>query len=123
MDPESPMSNLPQCLIHVDRRGSAIVLSCAGAIDMLTAPELEQAIDDALLQTPTALIIDLTLVDFFSSRGMSVLIATQDRCSSDVRFAVVADGPITLRPMTLMGLNDILSLNPTLADALIDVQV
>ncbi|CAN5886923.1 hypothetical protein BH10ACT9_BH10ACT9_28370 [soil metagenome] len=90
---------------------------------MLTAPELERAIDDALLQTPAAMIIDLTLVDFFSSRGMSVLIATHDRCSADIRFAVVADGPITLRPMTLMGLNDVLSLHPTLEDALIDMQV
>jgi anti-sigma B factor antagonist len=116
------MVNLPECLINDEWRGSAVVLSCAGVIDMLTAPELEQRIDDALAQNPTALIVDLTLVDFFASRGMGVLIATKDRCAPAVGFAVVAEGPVTHRPMALMGLTDVLDVHTSLGDALTALQ-
>jgi anti-sigma B factor antagonist len=117
------MAKLPECLIHDEWRGKAVIISIAGVIDMLTAPELEQRIDAAMAEGPTAMIVDLTLVDFFSSRGMGVLIATHDRCSPTIRFAVVAEGPVTHRPLTLMGLTEILNVHPGLDDALADLQV
>ncbi|CAN5116858.1 STAS domain-containing protein [soil metagenome] len=118
------MGNLPQCLIHDEWRGRRVVISCAGIVDMLTAPELEQRIAKALALDPTAMVVDLTLIDFFASRGMGVLVDTHDQCSAaGVRFAVVADGPVTHRPLTLMGLTDILNVHLTLDSALTNLQV
>ena len=95
------------------------VLSVSDAVDMLTAPQLSRAICDVLEHSASALIIDLTEVDFLASVGVSVLVATQGAADAmAVRFAVVADGAATSRPIRLLGLDTILALYPTLDDAL-----
>jgi anti-sigma B factor antagonist len=47
-----------------------------------------------------------------------VLIAAQDELAPSVRFAVVADGPATSRPLKLVGVTDVVDLYPTLDEAL-----
>ncbi len=96
-----------------------VVLSVNGAVDMLTAPQLSRAICDVLENSATALIIDLTGVTFLASVGMSVLVATQGAADAmAVRFAVVAEGAATSRPIRLLGIDTILALYPTLDEAL-----
>ena len=46
-----------------------------------------------------------------------VLVAAREQAASDIRFGVVASGPATSRPLTLIGLADIIGLYPTLAEA------
>lgn len=114
------MPNSSECLIDLHWQGSTATLRCTGVVDMLTAPYLEQRINDALDQDPPALIIDLTLVDFISSRGLWVLLDGYKQCSPTTGFAVVADGPATLRPMKLMGLTDVFCVRTSLKDVLDD---
>jgi hypothetical protein len=57
-------------------------------------------------------------VDFLASIGMGLLIATQDRLAPGMGFAVVADGPGTSRPLTLIGAADQINMHPTLEAAL-----
>lgn len=95
-----------------------VVVSVSGVVDMLTAPQVEAAIDAALAQKPTALVVDFTDVDFLASAGMGVLVATHDRAGTDTRFSVVADGPATSRPLKLVGIADIVALYATLDEAL-----
>lgn len=121
MKAESSMSDTPQLLVDAQWKTSTVALRCAGVVDMLTEPDLRQQIDNALDRSPSAVIVDLTLVDFISSRGLRVLLDTHKRCSPDVDFAVVADGHATLRPMRLTGLTDILSVRSRVDDALADV--
>lgn len=95
-----------------------VVLSVNGPVDMLTAPQLSRAICDVLENSATTLIIDLTEVTFLASVGMSVLVATQGAADAmAVRFAVVAEGAATSRPIRLLGIDNILALYPTLDDA------
>lgn len=94
-----------------------LVLSVSGSVDMLSAPLLTQAIDAALAKGPTGLVVDLSRVDFLGSAGISVLMTTHGNMGESGRFAVVADGPATHRPLTLLGLNEIMSLYRTLDDA------
>ena len=68
--------------------------------------------------TPTALIIDLTRVDFLASIGMNLLVATRDEIAPTTRFGVVADGPATSRPMKIIGIDTMIALYQTLGDAL-----
>ena len=95
-----------------------VVVSVGGSIDMLSAPWLTEAIDAALAKEPAGMIIDLSKVDFLASAGMSVLMAFHRNADHSRSFAVVADGPATHRPLTLMGLDEVLPLYRTLNDAL-----
>ena len=98
--------------------GSVVVVRASGAIDMLTAPALTEKVRAVVAQAPTAVIIDLTDVEFLASAGMQVLVNTHNEVTPVVRFAVVADGPATSRPLKITGLTDLITLFPTLDDAL-----
>lgn len=104
---------------HVDETWvkQLVVVSVSGNVDMLSAPWLTDAIESALAKSPNGMIVDLTRVEFLGSAGISVLMAAHGKVESG-RFAVVADGPATHRPLTLLGLGDIISLHRTLNDAL-----
>lgn len=88
-----------------------------GEIDLNTAPALETAVSDVLAQEPGALIVQLSAVDFMGSVGLRILVTTQQNIGAADRFAVVANGPATSRPIQLTGLDETLSLYPTLDEA------
>jgi anti-anti-sigma factor len=99
-----------------------VVVSVGGSVDMLTAPWLTEAIDAALAKNPAGMIIDLSKVDFLASAGMSVLMSSHSSADHSRSFAVVADGPVTHRPLTLMGLDEVLPLYRSLNDALSELR-
>src|SRR6476619_2746554 len=84
--------------------GQATVLTVSGEVDMLTAPQLAEAIHNALAGRPAALVVDLSKVEFLASAGMTVLVTAQADVVPPTRFAVVAEGPATSRPIKLMGI-------------------
>jgi anti-anti-sigma factor len=94
------------------------VISVSGCVDMLTAPSLTEAIESALAKTPSGIVVDLSNVDFLASAGISVLIAASDSIGQSRRFGVVADGATTHRPLTLLGVDEVIPLYRTLGDAL-----
>jgi anti-sigma B factor antagonist len=93
------------------------VVSISGSVDMLTAPGLAEAIDTALAKKPSGLIVDLSKVEFLGSAGISVLMKTRDTLGETTQFCVVADGPATHRPLTLLGINELMLLSRRLDDA------
>lgn len=96
----------------------AVVLTVSGEVDMLSAPRLAEAIHTSLATSPAALIVDLSKVDFLASAGMTVLLAAQDEAAPSTRFAVVAHGAATSRPIQLTKLDSVLPLYSTLDNAL-----
>ena len=109
--------------IAVQKIDSVVVLSVHGELDMTTAPQLTEAVDSALSdESASGMIVDLTDTPFLASAGMTVLIETHRRVAPNGKFAVVASGPTTARPLTLMGLDETLSLRPSLDDALAAVR-
>jgi anti-anti-sigma factor len=103
--------------------GTVAVVSVSGAVDMLTAPQLSQAIADSLSRQPTAVIVDLLDVDFLASAGMQVIVAAHEDAGSQTKLVVVADGPATSRPLKITGIADFIGVYPTRDDALQEVQV
>ncbi|MGE0217109.1 STAS domain-containing protein [Mycolicibacterium sp.] len=95
-----------------------VVVAAEGAVDMLTAPQFHQVVAAALARRPRGVIVDLTDVEFLASAGMQVLIITHDQAGADTRFAVVADGPATSRPLKITGIADVIDVFPTLEVAL-----
>jgi len=106
------------CTIEQQRVGEIDVLTVAGVVDMLTAPQLEEAIATAGKASPRGVIVDLGAVEFLASAGMGILVAARDELPSEVLFAVVADGPATSRPLKLVGIADVIGLHATLDEAL-----
>jgi anti-sigma B factor antagonist len=100
--------------------GEAVVLTVAGEVDMLTAPKLTEAIKAALAAAPKILVVDLSKVEFLASAGMTALVTAQAEVVPPTRFAVVADGPATSRPIKLMGIDSVLPLYSSLDSALSD---
>ena len=96
----------------------AVVLAVSGDVDMVTAPRLAEAIDEAIAARPAALIVDLSAVQFLASAGMTVLVHAQAQVVPPTRFAVVADGPATSRPIKLMGIDSTFALYRTCDTAL-----
>ena len=94
------------------------VVTVGGDVDLATVPDFQAAITEALTQEPTALVVDLSAVDFLASAGLQTLVATHESVSKTARFAVVANGPATSRPIQLTGLDQIFALYTTLAEAL-----
>ncbi|HZU47943.1 MAG TPA: STAS domain-containing protein [Mycobacterium sp.] len=106
------------CAIEERQIGDISVVSVAGTVDMLTAPQLQQAISAAGQRPPKAVVVDLKAVEFLASAGMGVLMSAHDELTPSVRFAVVADGPVTSRPLKVVGIADVIDLYPTLDEAL-----
>lgn len=98
-----------------------VVVSVSGAVDMLTAPLLKASINTAAAQAPSCVIVDLTTVDFLGSAGMGALVAAHSELTPAARFAVVADGPSTSRPLKLIGIDTLIPLYRTLDEALTGV--
>lgn len=111
--PGSPLS------LDVDFIEGIAVLHAGGEIDVVTAPVFEQKLNElgAMCGTST-LVVDLLGVQFLSSAGLAVLMRTADDLEGRSRFLIVADGPATARPMTLVGLTETLEVFPTVEAAL-----
>jgi anti-sigma B factor antagonist len=116
---ESPLAQ-DQCVVRTASVGGVTVVSVTGTLDVLTSPKLTESLDAALVETPPALIVDLSEVDFLASAGMSAIVDAHDNAGGS-RFGVVADGPATSRPLTLVGVDAIVSLYATLDEALEDL--
>jgi anti-sigma B factor antagonist len=97
-----------------------VVLAVLGDVDMLTVPALAEAIDAAASKEPSALIVDLSKVEFLASAGMNLLVDVHRQITFSTRFAVVADGPATGRPLKLVGIDEIVAVYSTLDEALAD---
>ena len=112
-----PQSDKDDFNAHESSVEGLAVVSVGGSVDMLTAPGLAEAIDAALAKKPKGLIVDLSKVEFLGSAGISVLMKTRDTLGESTPFCVVADGPATHRPLTLLGINDLMCLCRHLDDA------
>jgi anti-sigma B factor antagonist len=117
--PDAPAAGFGVRTTWVDR---ILVLSVGDPVDALTAPVLTEAIGAAFAQSPAGVVVDLSAVDFLASAGMNVLVAAQRAYGATGRFAVVADGPATSRPIKLLGLDKFFALYRTLDDALLELR-
>lgn len=117
-DPSPGNAATATCTVEEKRVGDVSVVSVTGTLDMLTAPQLEAAIAAAAATSPQAVVVDLGGVDFLASAGMGLLVAAHGDLTPAVRFAVVADGPATSRPLKLVGIADVVDLYVSLDEAL-----
>lgn len=97
------------------------VFELTGSLDIATSPTVRASLVEASERGDHKLIVDLTQVDFLDSTGLGALIGAQRRAKEfggDVRL-VVKEGQI-LRLLRITGLLKVLSVYPTLDDAVND---
>jgi anti-sigma B factor antagonist len=104
--------------VHVEQHGAAVVLRVTGELDLLTAPRLEESVDNALREQPQVLILDLSEVGFLASSGIAALVDAHQRGGKETEVRVVARGNATFRPLELTGVTAKLAVHPTLDEAL-----
>ncbi|WP_414686933.1 STAS domain-containing protein [Mycobacterium sp.] len=103
----------------VAHRDEITVLSVVGDIDVASGPLFETVVAAVLAGDPIALVIDLSNVDFLATAGLRILAATHEKMTlAGGRFAVIADSPVTRRPLELTDLDQLFSLYRTLDDAI-----
>lgn len=112
------MSATDPITTSIAHREGVAVVSIGGEIDLSTAPAFEAAITGALDDDPPVLVIELSGVRFMASVGLRILASAHERVSKSAQVAIVANNPATSRPIELTGLDKIISLYPTLDDAL-----
>jgi anti-anti-sigma factor len=71
------MTNPEPGVLHTTMRndGPNIWIDASGEIDLFTTNKMERAIGDALATSPARIYLDMSLISFIDSAGLSVLVS------------------------------------------------
>ena len=99
--------------LSINRRDEAggVVLVLNGELDVVSAPELEQCLNDVLAEPQARVTLDLSELAFVDSAGMSVLIKAKQDAESNGRTLVLGRATEQVqRVFALVGLADWLTI-------------
>ena len=95
------------------------VVHVKGEIHVSTAPEFAQRLDEAIQTSASAIVLDLTEVEFIDSTGLSVLLnGLRSVTLRGGRLALAVSNPTVLRLFEITRLDSTFDIEPTLGDAL-----
>lgn len=103
--------------VGVSEHDGVVVVSVRGALDVVTSVHLTDAASPAAENANNGLIIDLTEVDMLSSSGLTALLRTVDLLPTGASAALIAPHPGVQRPITLSGLDRVITTVTDLDDA------
>src|ERR1700761_2255138 len=101
------------------RSGRTTVVTAAGEIDLTNAEGLRDALLSALNAGALGLVVDMTATTFIDSAGVTALVRASRRArdsGATVRLAVAA--PSILRVLNLVGIDQLIKVRPSVAEAL-----
>ncbi|MCR6483184.1 STAS domain-containing protein [Amycolatopsis sp. OK19-0408] len=120
MDDAAPAGAPPLRISH-RRAGTAHVVTVAGEIDAGTARELrrELAPETVTASAPELVVVDLSEVGFIDSAGLTALAGLhRNSLERGVRLTVVAGTRPVKRAFAITGLDELITVVPTLDDAI-----
>jgi anti-sigma B factor antagonist len=107
--------------ITTEAREDPFVMHVSGDLDVYTAPQLKEALDNVGLVGKT-IVLDMSDVHFIDSTALGVLVATlQQSRAHDGELALVMEDPYLLKIFRITGFDTLFSIFPRLADALASV--
>jgi anti-sigma B factor antagonist len=96
-----------------------VVVVAIGEVDIFTAPQLDAELSRLTADGRTDLVVDLASVDFLDSTGLSVLVKALKRVrEADGRLDIVVTSDRVAKVFRITGLDQLIPLHATLADAL-----
>jgi anti-sigma B factor antagonist len=103
--------------IAIDSVDGVKVIRVGGEVDVYTAPQLKEALTEAL-EGRDRFVLDLSQVHFIDSTGLGVLVASQQKAHADSRdFHLVLDDPYLLKIFRITGFDGVFSIYPQVLDA------
>jgi anti-sigma B factor antagonist len=109
----------PQLTFTVHPNGQGVMLRVGGEVDLATSPQLHAKLVDLVeVGEAGSVVVDLTPVAFMDSTGLGVLLAAHKRARANGRrvLLVCPGGPV-LRVLRLTGMDKVLSIHGSLAEA------
>ena len=95
------------------------VVAAVGEVDVYTAPTLDAELTRVVSSGVTAVVVDLTGVEFLDSTGLSVIVKALKRVrEAGGTLSVVVASERVAKVFRITGLDQILPVHPTLAEAL-----
>ena len=114
------MMSVPEFRIILSRpRDGAVVVAVGGEVDLCSSTTLREKLKEALAEAPDLLVIDLAQVSFIDSTGLSCLVSAAHRTAEvECALAVVAPAGRVRQLIAMTGIDRVMSVYQTLADAL-----
>ncbi|MFD5249378.1 STAS domain-containing protein [Amycolatopsis sp. NPDC058340] len=104
--------------ISITASATDTVVTVSGEIDLGVSDDLRRALDEELRFKPASLIADLSAVTFCDSSGFTVFVQIRAKAEeAGVPFILVTQERALLRPMSLLGLDAVFTVHPTLDSA------
>lgn len=107
--------------VDIDARGSAVVVSVRGELDLATVPLLRESLGDVhgVSPVPSPLVVDLSGLTFIGSAGLALLVELNNQCvERGVLLALVATGTVVPRAIQVTALDQVFSVHPSVDEAL-----
>jgi anti-sigma B factor antagonist len=114
------MTSVPEFHISLSRpRAGAVVVAVGGEVDLCSSTTLREKLKESLAEGPELLVIDLAQVSFIDSTGLSCLVSAAHRTTNvDCALAVVAPAGRVRQLIAMTGIDRVITVHETLADAL-----
>jgi anti-sigma B factor antagonist len=113
--------DLPLCIEVQYQDDATVIVRISGELDTLTAPAVDTQLTavETDLVAPAAVVVDLSDLTFMSSAGLALLVSHHERCAEQgSRLCVVTgNNRSVLRPVRITGLDTVLHVVATVADA------
>jgi anti-sigma B factor antagonist len=104
--------------LSTELKGDIGIIHADGDLDVYTAPELREEVDDAMSRA-ARVVIDLTDVHFIDSTALGVLVAAHQKArSSSGDLRLIVQDPFVLKILKITGFDSVFSISASLADAL-----
>jgi len=104
--------------IDTQQVGGAHVVMVAGSLDTKTAPEAEATINEVVAAGHTKLVIDFEKLDYISSSGLRVLLATMKKLKKQKgTMRLCGMNPTVKEVFVISGFSGIFSIHDTRAEA------
>jgi anti-sigma B factor antagonist len=107
--------------VDIDTRGSAVVVSVRGELDLATVPVLRDRLDTVgeVSDSPSPLVVDLSAVTFIGSAGLALLVDLHNKCTDrGTTMALVATGSVVPRAIQVTALDQVFAMHGSVEDAI-----
>lgn len=102
-----------------DIKGDVLVLRFSGRLDALTTPELEKQVYQFIDRGQHKLLLDFSGVDYISSAGMRMLLATTKKLKSlSGQMVLCSTSANVMDVFKMSGFDHVLQISPNEAEAL-----
>ena len=95
--------------IKKQQKGTQLLVAPEGQLDAMAAPELDNVMKESIVGM-TSVIMDFEKVDYISSAGLRVILATEQTMEEQGTFKLIHVSDVVMEILELTGLVDILTI-------------